>query len=80
MFVISAEFDAPCDTAEPTLFYSQDPEQVEQAKALCRTCRIQLICLEQTLEFEALGKEPLHAVRGGLTEAERRQTKITRIA
>ena len=39
----------PC-TEDPELFFAESPEDVEQAKAMCRECRARLACLAGALE------------------------------
>jgi WhiB family redox-sensing transcriptional regulator len=39
----------PC-TEEPELFFAESPQDVEQAKALCRGCQARLACLAGALE------------------------------
>ena len=39
----------PC-TEEPELFFAESPQDVEQAKAMCRGCRARLACLAGALE------------------------------
>jgi WhiB family transcriptional regulator, redox-sensing transcriptional regulator len=51
--------DLPC-TERPELFFAESPQDVEQAKALCRGCRARLACLAGALER----REPL-GVWGG---------------
>jgi hypothetical protein len=75
MFALSSEFDPPCLTDTERFLASE-----EQAKAICGTCRVQLICLSKALEYEELAGERLRGVHGGLNEAERANTKLTRIA
>ena len=41
--------DLPC-TEDPELFFAESPEDVEQAKAMCRGCRARLACLTGALE------------------------------
>jgi WhiB family transcriptional regulator, redox-sensing transcriptional regulator len=41
--------DLPC-TEDPELFFAEAPQDVEQAKALCRGCRARLGCLAGALE------------------------------
>jgi WhiB family transcriptional regulator, redox-sensing transcriptional regulator len=41
--------DLPC-TRDPELFFAESPRDVEQAKAMCRGCRIRLACLASALE------------------------------
>jgi WhiB family transcriptional regulator, redox-sensing transcriptional regulator len=42
------EFDLPC-TEDPELFFAESPEEVEQAKAMCRGCKARLACLAGAL-------------------------------
>ena len=51
--------DLPC-TQAPELFFAESPQDVEQAKAMCRGCRARLACLAGALER----REPL-GVWGG---------------
>jgi WhiB family transcriptional regulator, redox-sensing transcriptional regulator len=39
----------PC-TEDPELFFAESPQDVEQAKAMCRGCRARLACLASALE------------------------------
>jgi WhiB family redox-sensing transcriptional regulator len=39
----------PC-TEEPELFFAESPQDVEQAKVMCRECRARLACLAGALE------------------------------
>jgi len=39
-------------TEDPELFFAESPQDVEQAKALCRGCRARLACLAGALERE----------------------------
>jgi WhiB family transcriptional regulator, redox-sensing transcriptional regulator len=41
--------DLPC-TEDPELFFAESPQDVEQAKTLCRGCRARLACLAGALE------------------------------
>ena len=41
--------DLPC-TEDPELFFAESPQDVEQAKALCRGCRARVACLAGALE------------------------------
>ena len=41
----------PC-TQDPELFFAESPQDVEQAKAMCRGCRVRLACLAGALERE----------------------------
>lgn len=78
MFAIEQEFIEPCRTVDPEIFFRKWDE--EKAKALCRSCRIQLLCLERTLDTERDLGHQIEGVHGGLTKAERANTKLTRIA
>ena len=39
----------PC-TEDPELFFAESPQDVEQAKAMCRDCRARIACLTGALE------------------------------
>jgi WhiB family transcriptional regulator, redox-sensing transcriptional regulator len=41
--------DLPC-TEDPELFFAESPEDVEQAKTMCRGCRARIACLTGALE------------------------------
>jgi WhiB family redox-sensing transcriptional regulator len=41
--------DLPCIQA-PELFFAESPQDVEQAKAMCRGCRARIACLDGALE------------------------------
>jgi WhiB family transcriptional regulator, redox-sensing transcriptional regulator len=41
--------DLPC-TQDPELFFAESPQDVEQAKAMCRGCRARIACLTGALE------------------------------
>jgi WhiB family transcriptional regulator, redox-sensing transcriptional regulator len=41
--------DLPC-TEDPELFFAESPQDVEQAKAMCRDCRARMACLTGALE------------------------------
>ncbi len=40
----------PCQVNDGELWFAEDPAELEQAKALCRTCPAQLACLEGALD------------------------------
>ena len=40
----------PCRSNDPELFFAESPADVELAKALCRTCPLQLECLAGALD------------------------------
>ena len=44
-----AGLDLPC-TGDPELFFAESPQDVEQAKAMCRDCRARIACLTGALE------------------------------
>ena len=41
--------DPPC-TRDPELFFAEFPQDVEQAKAMCRECAVRIACLAGALE------------------------------
>jgi WhiB family transcriptional regulator, redox-sensing transcriptional regulator len=47
--VIGVGLDLPC-TQDPELFFAESPQDVEQAKAMCRDCRARMACLTGALE------------------------------
>jgi WhiB family redox-sensing transcriptional regulator len=47
--IAGLSLDLPC-TENPELFFAESPQDVEQAKALCRECRARLACLADALE------------------------------
>lgn len=40
----------PCRRVDPEVFFAETPADVESAKALCRDCPVQAICLAGALE------------------------------
>jgi WhiB family transcriptional regulator, redox-sensing transcriptional regulator len=46
---VPSGLDLPC-TEDPELFFAEAPSDVEQAKALCQSCRARNNCLEGALE------------------------------
>jgi WhiB family transcriptional regulator, redox-sensing transcriptional regulator len=61
---------AACRSADPELFFpvsssGRSLEQVERAKAVCRTCIVRRQCLQYAISSDAEG------VWGGMTEEER---------
>lgn len=46
---VPAGLDLPC-TEDPELFFAESPDDVEQAKAMCRGCRARIACLTGALE------------------------------
>jgi WhiB family transcriptional regulator, redox-sensing transcriptional regulator len=47
--VLPVGLDLPC-TEDPELFFAESPQDVEQAKAMCRDCRARIACLTGALE------------------------------
>jgi WhiB family transcriptional regulator, redox-sensing transcriptional regulator len=47
--VLTVGSDLPC-TQDPELFFAESPQDVEQAKAMCRGCRARIACLAGALE------------------------------
>ena len=81
MFAIDGGFVPPCnEEGLADRFFSGRKKDIDWAKKVCSTCRIQLICLESALEFERASGQRQHGIQGGLTEAERANTTLTRIA
>jgi hypothetical protein len=82
MFAINSDFDPPCrdERIDPDRFFSNRKKDIEWAKRVCGSCRIQLLCLHNALEYERISGERQHGIQGGLTEEERAQTQLTRIA
>ena len=50
LFRSGAREDWPCLVQDPELWFGERPEQVEQAKAFCRTCSARTACLEQATD------------------------------
>jgi len=46
---LTAGSDPPC-TQDPELFFAETPQDVEQAKAMCRGCGARIACLAGALE------------------------------
>lgn len=59
---------AACRGVDPDIFYPVSDEEAEDAKAICRTCPVQELCLEW-----ALAQREKEGVWGGATERERRR-------
>ena len=47
--ITGLSLDLPC-TEDPELFFAESPQDVEQAKAMCRGCRARLACLAGAVE------------------------------
>jgi WhiB family redox-sensing transcriptional regulator len=57
-----------CRGLEPGIFFPEDDDDAEDAKAVCATCNVRVACLEHALTIrEKVG------VWGGATERERRR-------
>lgn len=68
-----AATQTPCSTRDPELWWplsytASTMSQVNQAKAWCRTCPIQMECLA-----DAIGRQDFLGIWGGYTPAERRR-------
>lgn len=59
---------AACRGVDPDIFYPVSDEEAEDAKAICRLCPVQEMCLEW-----ALASREKEGVWGGATERERRR-------
>lgn len=59
---------AACRGVDPDIFYPVSDEEAEDAKAICRSCQVQELCLEW-----ALSSREKEGVWGGATERERRR-------
>jgi WhiB family transcriptional regulator, redox-sensing transcriptional regulator len=69
---------ASCRNEDPELFFpigttDRALTQLQKAKAVCRSCRVQQPCLDWVLRSEPPGQEA--GVCGGLDEGERRSLK-----
>lgn len=42
--------ELPCRTYGAELFFAESPQEVEEAKSLCRVCPVQVSCLAGALE------------------------------
>jgi len=59
---------AACRGVDPDIFYPVSDEDAEDAKAICRQCPVQELCLDW-----ALSNREREGVWGGTTERERRR-------
>src|ERR1700753_2966719 len=59
-FVLPVGLDLPC-VQDPEAFFAESPQGVEEAKAMCRTCRARVACLAGALERS----EPWGVLGGG---------------
>lgn len=65
--------ELPCHFVDPDLFFAETAEQLEEAKALCRTCPLQRACLEGALSrSEPVGVWGGEIFDGGRTVAVKR--------
>jgi WhiB family transcriptional regulator, redox-sensing transcriptional regulator len=48
-FALPVGLDLPC-VRDPEAFFAESPQGVEQAKAMCRSCRARVACLAGALE------------------------------
>ncbi len=62
--------DGACVGANPELFFPTRGEQVDGAKAVCRTCPVTRLCLEY-----ALDNNETYGIWGGRSERERRRMR-----
>jgi WhiB family redox-sensing transcriptional regulator len=72
--------DASCRFADPDLFFPAGStgdaiDETEAAKAVCRACRVQGICLQFAIETNQE-----HGIWGGTTQDERRRLRRQRLA
>lgn len=59
---------AACRGLDADIFYPTSDEEAEEAKAICGTCNVRQLCLEQ-----AITQRERDGIWGGLTERERRR-------
>jgi WhiB family transcriptional regulator, redox-sensing transcriptional regulator len=59
---------ALCKGIDPEVFYPVSDEEGDEAKAICATCNVRLMCLEY-----ALAAREKDGIWGGATERERRR-------
>lgn len=57
-----------CRGLDSEIFYPEDDEQAESAKAVCSTCNVQEVCLEYALSVREKA-----GVWGGASERDRRR-------
>lgn len=63
-------YQAACKGERTILFFVNDPEAQDEAKAVCRRCPVRRRCLD-----EALDRNEKHGIWGGLTPEERKRLK-----
>jgi hypothetical protein len=68
----------PCSETDPEIFFDQTyllsgagRKQLRDVKAICRSCKYQVKCLQWALEHQERG------IWGGTTEAERKRIPLT---
>lgn len=47
---LQAQFDLPCHTVDPDVFFAELPAEIEYAKTLCTDCPLKAECLASALE------------------------------
>lgn len=77
IFPLSHSFSADplcCKLADvnPEWFFSEDPEEIEQAQSVCSHCPIKRECLDWACSFEK-NQKYLYGIFGGLTPEMRRE-------
>jgi WhiB family transcriptional regulator, redox-sensing transcriptional regulator len=45
----AADVTAPCREGDPDLWFSEQPADLEAAKAYCRRCPVRALCLDRAL-------------------------------
>jgi len=60
---------ASCRGLDTDMFYSQEPEIIEQAKAVCGQCAVKAVCLDDAMANEDFG------VWGGTSANERKNAR-----
>jgi WhiB family redox-sensing transcriptional regulator len=45
----AVDFDLPCQTEDPDLWFAESPEELEAAKRLCMGCPLRTECLQGAL-------------------------------
>ena len=62
---MSWTMSAACASEDPDLFFTEEPDQVNRALAICNSCPMRELCLSAALYFEEAG------IWGGTTEHQR---------
>ncbi|MCL6550182.1 MAG: WhiB family transcriptional regulator [Acidothermus cellulolyticus] len=47
---VDARREIPCLQVNPDIFFAEDPEDIDVAKALCRRCPRRVACLDDALQ------------------------------